>query len=74
MTEIETLDSPKPMYEVIVGNVGCVYRGECPLKADVAFHSYVKISRAGIGRAGNETVTKLRNGNVIQEHESPSME
>lgn len=44
-------------YEVIVGNVGTVYRGYHLGTARDKYASYVEASKLGFGRAGSEPVT-----------------
>ena len=49
-------------YEVIVGNVGRVYRGTSKREADKVYHDYIEISQKGLGRAGGEEVTLFVDG------------
>lgn len=58
------------IYEVVVGNLGTVYQGEDVVEAINCYIAYVRLSRAGTGRAGNEPVTLLRNGEIKKEHRS----
>lgn len=66
----------KSLYEVIVGNVGTIYDGGSYREALKRFKTYVEISKSGSGRAGNEDVTLMRDGEIIKEHfgtqENPS--
>ena len=55
-------------FEVIVGNIGTVYRGDSALDASLAFTHYVKASKRGEGRCADEDVTMLRGGEVTSEH------
>jgi hypothetical protein len=58
--------SKKNLYTVNVGNIGnidCVNHTE----AKQTFTEYVKQSKAGYGRAGNEPVALLRNGDPLKE-------
>lgn len=61
--------NPKHTYDVIVGNVGTVYHGSSLTAAKKAYLDYVKISVAGTGRAGGESVNLLdENGNMLMQH------
>lgn len=60
-------------YEVVVGNVGTVYRGRSTKKAMKIFAEYVEIAKLGApdghaGRASGEDVTLFRDGDVYKEH------
>lgn len=60
-------------YEVVVGNVGTVYRGRSLKKAMKVFADYVEASKRGApdgsaGRASGEDVTLLRDGEPHKEH------
>lgn len=55
-------------YEVIVGNIGCVYHGDSLRMARRCFSEYMRKSKAGYGRAGGESVTLMRDGEPIKEH------
>lgn len=57
------------MYEVIVGNIGTVYRGDDESEARRLFDVYVEQSRSGFGRAGGESVTVFQDGEIVLEHE-----
>jgi hypothetical protein len=54
-------------YEVHVSNVGQVYRGGSQRKALIEFNAYVAISKEGRGRAGGESVTLFKDGEVFRE-------
>ncbi len=54
-------------YEVIVGNIGLVYDGMSKNRAEDTFDAYTTDSCLGIGRAAYETVTLMRDGEIIQE-------
>ncbi len=56
-------------YEVLVGNVGMVYRGGSQREALVQFNAYVTASKLDLGRAGGEAVTLFREGDIWQEYE-----
>ena len=65
MTDIPT----RPwFYEVIVGNIGRVHEGSDSYKAASIYNRYVDLSKEGYGRAAGETVTLLRDGEIVQEH------
>ena len=55
-------------YEVIVGNVGSVYNGKDEPSAIAAFETWVYNSRNG-GRASNEPVTLMTDGEPTREYE-----
>jgi hypothetical protein len=58
-----------PIYEVVVGNVGSVYRGKSRVKALATYESYVTISREHeTARCYGEDVTLLVDGEIEQEH------
>ena len=48
--------------EVVVRNVGTVYSGPDEAEAHTLFDTYVALSLAGTGRAGDESVTLLVDG------------
>lgn len=56
-------------YEVIVGNIGSVYYGDDKEVAERKFDAYMAASQSGYGRAGNEPVTMMRDGEIYQEYE-----
>lgn len=55
-------------WDVIVGNVGVVYSGTSGFDARKLYNQYVGISAQGVGRAGNESVTLMRDGDIHLEH------
>jgi hypothetical protein len=58
-----------PIYEVIVGNVGSVYRGRSRVKALAIYESYVTISREhDMARCYGEDVTLMADGELESEH------
>jgi hypothetical protein len=59
---------PADKWEVIVGNVGTVYSGSDESAARAKFASYVEISNGGAGRAGGESVTLMKDGDISEEH------
>ena len=61
-------------YEVIVGNIGCVYSGSSYPAALRDYREYVTQSTSGpyegygYGRASGEDVTLMEDGSPIHEH------
>ena len=55
-------------YEVLVGNVGSVYKGNDLDEAIKDFHDYVRMSNEGVGRASYENVSFFKNGEPITFH------
>ena len=55
-------------FQVIVGNIGTVYDGNNYMQAKCKYTSYVKASRANVGRAAGEPVTLLHNGDIRSEY------
>lgn len=58
-------------YEVVVGNIGTVYSGSNGFKANTVYQSYAGLSRRGIGRAAEEPVNLLRDGEIIRAYCDP---
>jgi hypothetical protein len=54
-------------YDVIVGNVGTVYRGNSEKDARAIFRDYVGAAQTDRGRASGEAVTLMRDGDIIEE-------
>ena len=57
----------KPIFEVFVGNIGCVHSGSVRWQAEQAFKAYVENSMADTGRAAGESVTMFRNSEIADE-------
>ena len=55
-------------WEVLVGNVGSVYVGDDEAEARRKFDVYVESSKSGVGRAGDEPVTLMCDGEPVIEH------
>lgn len=55
-------------YQVIVGNIGQVWEGVNPIRANGVYGHYRKMSKANIGRAGGEDVTILTDGEPTTEY------
>lgn len=56
-------------YEVVVGNIGSVYRGKYLGAALIKFVSYKQQSKDGYGRAAGESVTLFQDGEPIKEYQ-----
>lgn len=57
----------EPLYEVIVGNIGTVHVGNDRAEASRHFREYVEQSMSGVGRAGCESVTMMKDGEPVAE-------
>ena len=55
-------------YEVLVSNIGAVYNGADVVTAHNNFNYYVRASRVGFGRVSRESVTMLKNGEIVKEY------
>lgn len=55
-------------FEVIVGNIGAIYRGNDYTIAHRTYTEQVNLSKSGIGRTGGEPVTLMVNGEIEREH------
>ena len=60
-----------PDYEVIVSNIGTVYEGTHGTVARAAFREYVHASKKKRGRAANEQVVMLEDGEPVKEYLPP---
>ncbi len=58
----------KPLYSVVVGNVGTVYSIDSLTRAANEFDTYVTLSQAQSGRASGEDVTLLKDDEIIKEY------
>jgi hypothetical protein len=56
------------MFEVIVGNIGSVYRGGDHKEALKIFREYKSQSKQNYGRAAKENVVLMEDGEPILEH------
>lgn len=54
-------------FQVIVGNIGCVYDGTSSSEADEAYREYVEQSKGGYGRAAGESVVMTENNEPVRE-------
>ena len=57
------------MNEIIVGNVGTVYRGTDNQIAKKEFDIYVNCSQSNFGRVASEPVTWLKDNEIYMEYE-----
>ncbi len=57
------------IYEVVVGNIGRVYRGSDRREANRSYAVYLDQFKQGYGRAAGESVTLFEDGEPIREHE-----
>ena len=55
-------------YEVIVGNIGVVESTESKIQAYESFDAYVRVSTGAYGRASNEPVTMMCDGEICSEY------
>lgn len=55
-------------YSVIVSNIGTVYDGSSKREAYQAFSSYTADSKENYGRASRETVTLIRDDEILKEY------
>lgn len=69
-----TLEIEGEGYEVVVGNIGSVYKGTDKDEAGRVFDEYRDQSKSGVGRAGNESVTLFDNNEIDREHEPEASE
>jgi hypothetical protein len=58
-------------WEVVVGNLGAVYRGSNGFEAIKQFNEYRHGSKIQYGRIANEPVTLMRNGEVHSDYAVP---
>ena len=61
-------------YEVMVGNIGSVYKGTSLAQATDAYMEYEGQSRIGYGRAAYEPVTLFCDGEIVQENTVPVLD
>ena len=64
-----TVADSKESHEVHVGNIGMVHSGSNHKEAEGHYNNYVGLSKSGHGRAGGESVTWMKNGNIHKEHQ-----
>ena len=56
-------------YEVIAGNIGCVYAGPDAETAIEMFQLYVTDSKNNYGRVAGEPVTLIKDGEIRREYQ-----
>ena len=61
-------------FEVLVANIGTVHNSFDEGVAYKIYMEYVSQSKAGFGRAANESVILFRNEEIYREHESAYQE
>jgi hypothetical protein len=66
-----SFEEEEERYEVIVGNIGTVYDGDDLSEAERVYEEYVGQSKGGYGRAADEDVTLMGDGEPIQEYDAP---
>ncbi len=64
----EDLKEAKTKYEVLVGNIGIVYSGSSKSDAMKDYNEYVRQSKTNKGRAGNEDVVLMVDGEPSKEY------
>jgi hypothetical protein len=67
-------DEDEGEFEVVVGNIGTVYRGTEGPEARATFKEYKEQSKSGTGRAAGESVTLFQNGEPIDEWAGENLE
>lgn len=55
-------------YTVLVGNIGMVLDCQNKAEAEATYREYVSQSKTGVGRAGGETVSFFKNGELFKEY------
>jgi hypothetical protein len=55
-------------YEVVVGNIGTVYKGKAKRLALKDYTNYIGQSQSGGGKAAGEPVTLLADDDIIKEY------
>ncbi len=55
-------------HEIVVGNIGVVLQTDDHREARISFVDYCKLSLDNTGRAGGESVTWMRDGELYREH------
>lgn len=61
-------------YEVIVSNIGTVYDGHSGETARDTYREYVAMSKAGRGRAGGESVTLMKDDDILTEYQGENLD
>lgn len=63
----------KHIWEVLVGNVGCVFHGHNGYDAIQCYGEYKRMSIAKYGRIAGEPVTLFKNGEIYFEHKEETL-
>ena len=63
----------KRLYEVIVGNIGTEHTGANRALAMRHYREYVSQSKSQRGRAGNEDVILMQDGDIYSEYNPPAL-
>jgi hypothetical protein len=58
----------RPVFEVIVGNIGMVHLGTDYDEAMKHYAEYIEQSRSNVGRAGGESVILSQDGEPMREY------
>lgn len=66
--DAEKVNTRDNRWEVTVSNIGTVYSGSSAREALRTYNEYVVLSERGVGRAGGETVTRVCDDVVEDEH------
>jgi hypothetical protein len=66
--------SDRPYFEVVVGNVGSVYKGNDEVKANEEYDAWVKSTVLDGNRAKGEAVTLFEDGEPKKEHDAAESE
>ena len=61
-------------YDVIVSNIGTVYEGGSQTEARDTYREYVALSKGGRGRAGGESVTLMKNDEILTEYQGENLD
>jgi len=56
-------------HEIVVSNIGTVFNGSLEIVAGETFYEYIKMSKAGFGRGGDEVVTWFKDGDIYKEYQ-----
>jgi hypothetical protein len=68
---LENEDPPIKTWELVINNIGAVYRGDDEAKARGEFDEYVQKSKEGEGRAAGEAVMLFCDDRLISEYAPP---
>lgn len=68
-TSKTTAENHNERYEVVVGNVGTIYRGNSKRQGLAEFREASQLSKDGYGRYSMEPVTLFEDGEILKEHD-----